>query len=204
MSAGFRLYLETLVAGDEVQDRLTFGVSLLPVFVSSFPGFGRVGLLPRHGLLLAVLVGMLGGIGGHTFRYARGLSYLSDDPTACINCHIMNDAFDAWLNSSHQAVASCNDCHVTSGFPYNYISKAISGYDHSVGFTLQPARPDEPGQRPFFVEPIQIKARSQRIVEANCIRCHEDFVHEILGVGQSMDSLNCVACHRSVGHAAQR
>ena len=161
-------------------------------------------LLPRHWILLAVLVGMLGGIGGHTFRYARGFSYLSDDPNVCINCHIMNDQFNSWLNSSHQGVANCNDCHVAPGFPRNYISKAINGYHHSVGFTFQPARPDDPDRTPFFNEPIMIKERNLRIVQENCLRCHGDFVHETLPVGTPAGELRCVECHRDVGHGARR
>jgi cytochrome c nitrite reductase small subunit len=41
--------------------------------------------------LLAILIGALAGIGGYTFYYAKGLSYLSNDPRACVNCHIMRD-----------------------------------------------------------------------------------------------------------------
>ena len=40
----------------------------------------------RPFVLLAVLVGILRGIGGYTFLYAKGLSYMSDDPEVCINC----------------------------------------------------------------------------------------------------------------------
>ena len=40
--------------------------------------------------LLAILVGVGAGVGGYTFRYAEGLSYLSTDPKACANCHIID------------------------------------------------------------------------------------------------------------------
>jgi cytochrome c nitrite reductase small subunit len=163
-----------------------------------------VQILPRHWILLAVLVGILAGIGGHTFRYARGFSYMLDDPTVCINCHIMNDQFASWLNSSHQGVATCNDCHVPVGFPHNYIAKAINGYHHSVGFTFQPARPDDPDREPFFNEPIMIKERNLRILLNNCLRCHGDFVHDVLPAGAVVAELRCVECHRSVGHGARR
>ncbi|HET9764987.1 MAG TPA: cytochrome c nitrite reductase small subunit, partial [Casimicrobiaceae bacterium] len=44
---------------------------------------------PRATVFLAVLVGVLAGLGGYTFLYAEGFSYMSSDPRACVNCHIM-------------------------------------------------------------------------------------------------------------------
>ena len=63
------------------------------------------------GILLGVVIGVAVGIGAYTFVYARGWSYLTDDPAACANCHVMREQFDGWLKSSHRAVATCNDCH---------------------------------------------------------------------------------------------
>jgi len=39
------------------------------------------------GVAVSLCVGVVGGTGGYTFYYAEGASYLSNDPTACINCH---------------------------------------------------------------------------------------------------------------------
>ena len=36
------------------------------------------------------LLGIPGGVGAFTFVYAKGFSYLSSDPRACVNCHVMN------------------------------------------------------------------------------------------------------------------
>ncbi|HEX6063808.1 MAG TPA: NapC/NirT family cytochrome c, partial [Longimicrobiales bacterium] len=58
-----------------------------------------------------VLLGMAIGIGAFTFVYARGSSYMTNDPAACANCHIMSEHYAAWTKSSHRAVAVCNDCH---------------------------------------------------------------------------------------------
>ena len=41
--------------------------------------------LPR--LLLAAVIGLVIGIGGYAVLYAKGSSYLTDDPAACANCH---------------------------------------------------------------------------------------------------------------------
>ena len=66
----------------------------------------------RAFVLLAVVVGILLGVGGYTFLYAKGLSYMSDDPEVCINCHIMQPQYDSWQKSSHHAVAVCVDRHL--------------------------------------------------------------------------------------------
>ena len=42
----------------------------------------------------------------------RARSYLSTDPAACANCHIMGEHFAAWQRSSHRAAAGCDDCHM--------------------------------------------------------------------------------------------
>lgn len=39
--------------------------------------------------LAAVVVGFVAGMGAYTFVYARGASYLTNDPSACVNCHVM-------------------------------------------------------------------------------------------------------------------
>jgi cytochrome c nitrite reductase small subunit len=55
--------------------------------VASFPIVSR-GVL-RFWPLLAAPLGVALGLGGYTLVYAEGLSYLSDDPEACANCHII-------------------------------------------------------------------------------------------------------------------
>jgi cytochrome c nitrite reductase small subunit len=154
---------------------------------------------------LASLAGLLAGVGGFTFSYAEGFAYLSNDPKICANCHIMNDEFDAWRKGPHHASATCNDCHVPPHFPDKYVAKARNGYHHSLGITLQPPAPDEPGARPFFKEPIQIHATNSQILQDNCLRCHGDFVHDVVrGSSWADDAIRCVHCHQGVGHGARR
>lgn len=140
--------------------------------------------------LLAVMIGVLAGIGGYTFLYAEGFSYLSSDPKACVNCHIMQPQYDSWQKSSHHAVAVCVDCHLPHNFIGKYIAKADNGWHHSKGFTLQ-----------NFHEPIMIKAPNARILQDNCLACHEDLVHELVAdVNGSAEDVRCVHCHVTVGH----
>lgn len=56
-------------------------------------------------VLAAVLSGALVGVGAYTFGYARGWSYLTDDPAACAKCHVMHEQHDGWMKGSHRAVA---------------------------------------------------------------------------------------------------
>ena len=152
----------------------------------------RRGAFTVAGLALAVLLGVFIGAGGFTFVEARGLSYLSNDPATCTNCHIMREQFDSWQKSSHHAVAVCNDCHVPHDFLGKYATKAEHGIRHSVGFTFQ-----------NFHEPIQIKESSLAAVQGNCLRCHQSFVSEITRHSAvERDDGNCIRCHSSVGHGA--
>jgi len=139
---------------------------------------------------LAVLLGIGTGVGAFTFRYAEGFSYLSNDPKACVNCHIMRDQYEGWQKGSHHAVATCNDCHVPQSFPAKYVAKALNGYHHSRGFTLGD-----------FHEPIQIKPANSQILQDNCLRCHATIVQDVVhGSTTAADAVRCVQCHRHVGH----
>lgn len=142
-------------------------------------------------LLIIVGTGMLGGLGVFTFSYGQGASYLSNDPTSCVNCHVMQDQYNSWQNSSHQHVAVCNDCHLEPHPVGRWVTKVDNGFFHSLAFTLDD-----------FHEPIQIKPRNRRVTQRACIHCHETTVHEMLVVPQQ-ETLLCVQCHSDVGHAAR-
>jgi cytochrome c nitrite reductase small subunit len=146
---------------------------------------------PRKLLLLATVVtlGIFTGIGVFTFGYGGGLSYLSNDPAACANCHIMNDHYDSWQASSHKHVATCNDCHLSHHPLGKWITKADNGFFHSLAFTTGD-----------FHEPIQIKPRNSRVTQNACLYCHGDFVHNMLPQKPQGDMLQCVHCHQQVGH----
>lgn len=38
-------------------------------------------------IVTVILVGVTLGVGAFTFHYAEGTAYMSDDPSACLNCH---------------------------------------------------------------------------------------------------------------------
>jgi len=152
-----------------------------------------LGLFARLGFFsvaLAILVGILLGLGSFTFGYGQGASYLSNNPTACTNCHVMQGHHDSWLKSSHAHVAVCNDCHLPHDFVGKWVTKADNGFFHSLAFTT--------GE---FHEPIQIKPRNRRVTQNACLHCHGDFVNNMLPAHEGGDMLSCIQCHGDVGHA---
>ena len=141
-------------------------------------------------IVIGVLLGLAAGIGGYTFLYAKGYSYLTNDPAACANCHVMNDQYDGWLKASHRSVAVCNDCHVPHDPIGKYKTKAENGFWHSYYFTTQ-----------SFAEPIHATAKSRAIAEANCRRCHEPVVQAMgTPAHAGSEDISCIRCHGSVGH----
>ena len=146
-------------------------------------------LIGPFGLGVGILVGIAAGVGSYTFHYAKGTSYLGDDPASCANCHVMQGHYDAWLKSSHRNVATCNDCHTPQGFFSKHFMKAVNGWTHSYAFTTGD-----------FHEPIQIKDLNRRITEQSCRHCHEDVVHAIDVRHPGGEPMSCIRCHDSVGH----
>jgi cytochrome c nitrite reductase small subunit len=141
-------------------------------------------------VLLGVSAGALAGIGLFTFGYARGAAYLTNDPAACANCHVMREQLESWQRSSHRKAAVCNDCHTPPGFIGKYSTKALNGFFHSLAFTTQ-----------NFPDQIQIGGRNLRITEQSCLKCHEDIVMQIRGTRTvHTGQVSCVQCHSRVGH----
>ncbi|MDQ8204495.1 cytochrome c nitrite reductase small subunit [Pelagicoccus sp. SDUM812003] len=151
--------------------------------------FASVGLAYA---LLACALGLAGGVGLFTFGYGQGASYLSNDPAACTNCHVMQDYFDTWGNSSHHHVAVCNDCHLSHHPIGKWVTKADNGFFHSLAFTLD-----------NYHKPIRIKPRNRVVTQNACTHCHEEIAHQTLFLSETSESepFNCVRCHSDVGHA---
>ncbi|THD66842.1 cytochrome c nitrite reductase small subunit [Robertkochia marina] len=131
-----------------------------------------------------------------TAREAEVLSYLSDDPQACVNCHVMTPVYNSWMHSSHREWASCNDCHVPHNNVFNqYYFKAKDGLYHASIFTLR----KEP-------EVIFMRDESAAVVQDNCLRCHVQQVTQTKYTGwldshaSNRTDRTCWSCHREVPH----
>lgn len=147
-------------------------------------------------LPVIVVVGIFTGLGLHVLYTSNAVSYLSDDPRTCVNCHVMNPQYATWQRGSHGRVATCNDCHVPQDhFVRTYLFKANDGLRHATMFT-------------FRLEPqvMRIKPAGQRAVQENCIRCHADQIHPVslraIGGGGLVGRTDrfCWDCHRETPH----
>lgn len=146
---------------------------------------------------LFVIGGIAAGLGAYTVYASRAWSYLSDDPAACVNCHIMGSYYKAWDRSSHAVWATCNDCHVPQDNVFSkYAFKAKDGLYHAAVFTAR-------------AEPQVIRPReaSSAIIMQNCIRCHTQLNTEFVDTGMISyaDVLEgkgkaCWDCHTEVPH----
>src|SRR5687767_12925336 len=106
-----------------------------------FEGFLMRHLPAKVRLVGLALLAICLGAGVHLAVVSEATSYLSDDPEACINCHIMVPQFATWQASSHGRVTNCNDCHVPQDSTWRkYWFKANDGLRHSVLFTLRMER----------------------------------------------------------------
>jgi cytochrome c nitrite reductase small subunit len=141
-------------------------------------------------LLLGVPVGILFGLAVFTFGYARGGSYMTDDPAACANCHVMAEQFSGWQKSSHRNAAVCNDCHTPPGVVPKYFTKALNGFNHSLAFTTG-----------HYPEIIQITRRNKGVTQASCVKCHEEITSGVGAGRHPGEAISCTQCHRNVGHS---
>lgn len=135
-------------------------------------------------------IGVVAGSGLYVARISNATSYLSDEPEACINCHIMKPYYASWQHSSHARVATCNDCHVPHESTFaKYAYKAKDGMRHSTIFTLR-------------MEPQVLRAttEAQHVIQNNCMRCHGNLLSEVNGFKGHQPDRQCIECHRETPH----
>lgn len=128
----------------------------------------RLSTRQKAALAGMVAVGVAAGLGVFTFGYAKGASYLTNDPAACANCHVMSEHFSAWEKGSHRAVATCNDCHTPHDLVGKYVTKARNGFWHSFYFTTG-----------GYPDPLRITERNRKVTEQACRYCHQPIVDAI-------------------------
>ena len=144
-----------------------------------------------------VLLGIFIGLGTYSFYISKAWSYISDDPKACVNCHIMAPQYATWIHSSHRETAHCNDCHVPhDNFARKYYFKGKDGLRHATLFTLRAER-----------QVIFIGHEGKEVVQENCIRCHTDLFDQSKIITQTKGQYQvhntdreCWECHRDVPH----
>jgi cytochrome c nitrite reductase small subunit len=151
---------------------------------------------PQWRFVVLVLIGIGFGFILLALHLGRATSYISDNPSTCVNCHVMAPYYATWERGSHGRVATCNDCHIPhDNFVRSYLFKASDGMRHSYVFT-------------FRLEPqvIRIKQAGRDVVQQNCIRCHTNQIHPISIRAISAQKIQeegdgyCWDCHRETPH----
>ena len=159
-------------------------------------------LKPPPGWVLAVnlVIALLIGLFIYASYISNAVSYLSDAPETCINCHVMRTQYATWQHSSHREVAACNDCHVPQdNFFRKYAFKARDGMRHAYMFT-------------FRLEPqvIRMHEAGVNVVQENCLNCHENTHRDTRLAGITAEQVRhgegklCWDCHREVPHSTVR
>jgi cytochrome c nitrite reductase small subunit len=152
---------------------------------------------PRWRFPVVILSAVFFGLVFLVLYIGNATSYLSDNPTACVNCHVMTTQYISWQKSSHARVATCNDCHVPQdNIIRTYAFKATDGLRHTTMFT-------------FRLEPqvIRIKEAGINVVQENCVRCHERMIESTsiinkvtLETRSHGEGKFCWDCHRETPH----
>jgi len=74
-------------------------------------------------IAFAVCLGALAGVGVYTFGYGKGASYLSNNPQTSVNCHVMQDHFDAWQHSARILAESIDFNRQAQAASYRLLAK---------------------------------------------------------------------------------
>jgi len=147
-------------------------------------------------LPVLLVTGIFTGLAMFAFFVSNASSYITDNPEACTNCHIMAPQYATWYHSSPREKTHCNDCHVPHNNIINkYFFKAKDGLRHAAMFTLR-------------LEPqvIFIKEAGREVVHENCIRCHFQLLTDskLLSYTEKIHSdrieRKCWECHRETPH----
>lgn len=155
---------------------------------------------PNWRLPVIILAGAFAGLTAYALIVSNAVSYMSDSPETCVNCHVMAPQYATWFHSSHREHATCNDCHVPqTNVVEHYYFKAKDGLRHATIFTLR-TEPDV----------IIMHEPGRRVVQSNCQRCHDDLNHQVVAGHTSFEESKqgqgpvCWDCHRDVPHGTVR
>lgn len=120
--------------------------------------------------MLLLVCGVVVGLGGLFLYLLRFHTYLTDDPSACVNCHIMAPYYATWMHGAHARNTTCNDCHVPHDNVFRkYFFKGKDGMNHVYKFVTRQER-----------QAIQAIDESAEVIMENCVRCHATLNTELV------------------------
>ena len=138
----------------------------------TFKWFFLLGMLPVALILLFLLFG------------PPELLAKSNQPSFCVSCHVMEAEYEAWSHAGAHRRKACVDCHLPNeNMAVHYVWKGIDGMKDVILFYS--------GNVP---ERIKLTEHGKKVVQANCVRCHEATVMAIDTERQ------CWNCHRRISH----
>ncbi len=117
---------------------------------------------------------------------AFGFLDKTSQPSFCGKCHVMQDQYTTWIKGGLHNNIKCIDCHIPNDTKVNfYIWKGIDGTKDLLIFHMG-----------IVPEMIKISSHGKRVIQSNCIRCHEGMVSKMLNI----EDRNCWDCHKRVSH----
>ncbi|MCL2457439.1 MAG: cytochrome c nitrite reductase small subunit [Desulfobulbus sp.] len=155
----------------------------------------------KYAAILAVIVTL--GVFVNLVQESKMLSYLSSDPSACVNCHTMTTHYATWEHSSHRNRATCVDCHLPrDSFVNKMLAKTRDGYNHSLAMTFK-----------TYGSNLRISSDAAKRIQNNCIACHQMTVSQMLTNSTLYEKeadntvqmgRRCWECHRALPHGTMR
>ncbi|QER42425.1 cytochrome c nitrite reductase small subunit [Thermodesulfobacterium sp. TA1] len=105
--------------------------------------------------------------------------------TYCASCHVMEDQYVSLRKAGIHNQLNCVDCHLPQDNKIrHYFWKGVDGTKDLVKFHFN-----------LVPEEITISSHGKKIVQENCIRCHQDMVSMI-----NVKDRYCWECHVKVRH----
>lgn len=132
-------------------------------------------------VLVIVVIGMMAGGAGYAY---------SDSPEFCGSCHSMEQAHSTWQASNHKQL-KCTECHLPQK---NIVTKLITKGTTGTNDTYHEVLKDYPAV-------MKLSPDGKKIVEDNCLRCHQSTVEK---TGMAAGGEDCTKCHRSIVHGTNK
>jgi len=107
----------------------------------------------------------------------------------CGYCHVMAEQVQTYQHSPHAREATCGDCHDPHALLPGAIYASYTGSRDVYRVVTNTAPPV-----------IRATPTSKKVVQANCLRCHEDTLR-LVGDTHQDGGQFCFDCHRHVVHS---
>lgn len=131
---------------------------------------------------------LLSGSGVLLIVFLLGLGF-SAQPSFCNRCHVMQDYYANWTDSSHKG-AGCLTCHQRPGL-LGLAAKRLEALQNLQSFALN-----------NYAEPLDAAVGNEI-----CVRCHDTVLLKVFRIGgirikhqELMTGYRCADCHSGVAH----